>query len=405
MARILNSAIQDRLARFWHGIVASPRTAQWAKLARRVINVVMLLYVYFIVASAAFNGYVTKWATGADETKYLTVKSELEGTAYKPFAYRHLLADMTNAIDKIVPAKLKPKIISQLDKDHAVSKIVNTTASRDPSTAFRAYILYYLTFAFAWASLFVMRMACQRLDFDTATATIAPALLLLLFPVFLSQGGYDYDFAELFFMAAAIWLALAGRWWALLALTLFAAWNKETFAPFAIALYPLLRIRLGRLAAASTIGGCLVIAAGVLGVLHWRFGGNPGTLAIFWLPDNIRFYGKLYHLLGVEGTYGITGPRAYSFIVIGLIAVVVKRGWPRMSQPVRRHIIIAACINFPLFVLFCWRAEMRNLSMLSMSFLVLLAASVEAWLIAWRPAPRVGSVGEAGRERLATRST
>jgi hypothetical protein len=58
----------------------------------------------------------------------------------------------------------------------------------------------------------------------------------------------------------------------------------------------------------------------------------------------------------------------------------VWRGWSHLPQVVHRHAQIAAAINFPLYFLFCWPGEMRNLSMLYLVFLLALAANLNEWM-------------------------
>ena len=53
------------------------------------------------------------------------------------------------------------------------------------------------------------------------------------------------------------------------------------------------------------------------------------------------------------------------------------RGWRFLSRAMQRHAFLAAAINVPLYLIFCNPGELRNLSMLSVALLALLAANLD----------------------------
>ncbi len=53
----------------------------------------------------------------------------------------------------------------------------------------------------------------------------------------------------------------------------------------------------------------------------------------------------------------------------------------RSSSPtVKLHAKIAAVINFPLFILFCTPGEMRDLSLLYLTFILIMALNLNEWI-------------------------
>ena len=80
--------------------------------------------------------------------------------------------------------------------------------------------------------------------------------------------------------------------------------------------------------------------------------------------------------------------RAFTLIPLALLVWTVWRGWKLLPKPFQRHGQIAAAINLPLFFLFCQPGEMRDLSMLYIVFLLLLAMNITAVLQSWTGSER-----------------
>jgi hypothetical protein len=58
----------------------------------------------------------------------------------------------------------------------------------------------------------------------------------------------------------------------------------------------------------------------------------------------------------------------------------VWRAWPRLPRPIQRHAQLAAAINIPLYLLFVVPGELRDLSMLYIVFLLVLAVNLKEWM-------------------------
>jgi hypothetical protein len=71
---------------------------------------------------------------------------------------------------------------------------------------------------------------------------------------------------------------------------------------------------------------------------------------------------------------------AFDLLSLVLIVWTVWRGWRKLPQAIQRHGQIAAVINFPLYLLFCVPGEIRDLSMLFVTFFLLLAANLTRWI-------------------------
>jgi hypothetical protein len=63
-----------------------------------------------------------------------------------------------------------------------------------------------------------------------------------------------------------------------------------------------------------------------------------------------------------------------------LLIWTVWRSWRLLPFFVKRNAQIAAVINIPLYILFCQPGELRDLSLLFVSFLLMLGFSLEEWM-------------------------
>jgi hypothetical protein len=364
-----------------------------SKLYRRVC----VLLLFFVAASASFEGFFTKWhfrepgVVGGvgDTTEWrFGLVEMLEGTAIRPYVYRQLLPTFANWVDHVTPQKIKDKLYRSSSKQiEAQDFIFVSPLARNPTYFFRYLVLYVTTFLFAWLSVFAMYLVCGALDVPPLARACAPVLMILAIPYFMSVGGYYYDYPELAFMALAVWMALKFDWWWMLPVVALATWNKESFLFVVLTLYPLLRARSSR--ASALLGTCVLAltSAAVYAVIRVHFLNNPGGTVLDKWSGQLAFLLHPANWFRWERTYGIPMFRAFTILPLVLIAWTAWRGWRFLPREIQRHGQLAALINFPLFFLFCAAGEMRDLSMLYIVFMLLLAVNlmVEAgiWADAW----------------------
>ena len=164
----------------------------------------------------------------------------------------------------------------------------------------------------------------------------------------------------------------------MLPLVAVATWNKESFLLIIPTLFPILRQKSSRVSALIGTGALALASAGVYFNLRLRFQGNPGGTVLHEWRDQLRFLAHPLNFLRWEKTYGIPAFKAFTLIPLILIVWTAFRGWRRLPLEIQRHGQIAALINFPLFFLFCAPGEIRDLSLLYIVFLLLLAANFTA---------------------------
>ncbi|MDP9049125.1 MAG: hypothetical protein M3O31_00155 [Acidobacteriota bacterium] len=347
---------------------------------------VCCLVLMFVAASASFSGYYQKWhfaeADVAGDDSWAGIEAMLDGTAHRPSVYRRLLPATANWLDRVAPQKAKTSLENwqASDEDKLLDAISASPTASDPQYSFRYLAMYGLTFLCALLAVVAMYLVCGALEVPMPGALVAPVILILLVPYLMAGGGFFYDYPELAFFALAVWIALRFEWWWLIPIVALGTWNKETFLLFVVTLYPLLRRNSSRRAAAVRIGALCAVSLAVLIPIYLRFAQNPGGGAGDWWAVQLHFYLNARNMLfASEETYGVRMFSAFTLLPVALLVWTAVRGWKYLPAKIRQHARIAAAINIPLYFIFCNPGELRNLSMLYVALLVLIATSVNRW--------------------------
>lgn len=343
--------------------------AAWSPFA----SILLLAAVLWMAAAAGFSGFVAKWAFHDGDSTF-GIEAILDRSAHKPFVYRQLVPMLSDAASRLTPAALKERVATKLHPSRFFSRV------QPPSSVeagFRYVVVYYISFAALFASLFGLRQVALDAGAGKLAATSAAIAFALAFPYVLTRGGFFYDSVELFFLAAGFLLASRGRTWALIALAGPATLNKEAFLFFVPALYPLLRGRLSARDSLVAVAGALMVAGAVNALVKAAFFDAPGGAAIFQLFDNVKVYLMPRTYFRYEYTYGLVSPKEVSILTVAVVAAVVMRGWRNCPLAIRQHALVAAAINLPLFLVFATAGELRNLSLLFVAFVVLTAMAIE----------------------------
>ena len=352
--------------------------------------------VFSVAAAASFNGYYDKYRLYDTDPNGSTQGTNLfepmvDGSAERPYVYRQLLPMLANCVDRLVPEPTKDHLFARESHGTLFRRyLVSSPIVENRAYFLRYLIVYFMTFQFAWISVFAMFQLCKSAGYAPAVAAFSAVVMILLMPYFLTGGGYYYDYPELAFLAILAWMAIEFDWWWMIPVVALATWNKESLLLFIPTLYPLLRRRSSRIGALVATGILGLISTAVYFVLRFRFQHNLGSTVETHLMDqmiSIFHPGVAFHS---EKTYGVFSIRTFNPLVMALIAWTAWRGWRLLPKAIQRHAQIAAIINIPLYFLFCAPLELRDLSMLYITFLLLLAANLSQWSgdRTWTATPR-----------------
>ena len=258
----------------------------------------------------------------------------IDGTASRPYVYRHLLPDVANwlarslptdAISRRVPARAKQRISIEFNLQSKVHPV-------------QYLIVYILTYLSALLATFALYLLCRAADLPPPTAAFAAVIFMLLFPLIVVKGGYFFDYPKLMFMAAVAWMALRFEWWWTIPVVALAAWNKESFLLFTFTLYPLLRRRNSRTISLIAIGVLASVCAAVYLPARMHFAHNPGGTVEWHLKDQIQFYLHPFIMdTWIDRTYDLMFPALSSPLSTLLLIWVVWRTWRYLPFWIKRN--------------------------------------------------------------------
>ncbi|HEY3628904.1 MAG TPA: hypothetical protein VGL00_21620 [Terracidiphilus sp.] len=347
-----------------------------------------LFVLFFATAAASFHGYYSAQGlhdfTFGDPHAKWTFESDVDGTDLRPFVFRQMLPFAVNWVDSRFSEKAKDKLYNLRGRNGLLfrERIIDSPIARDRQYFLRYWLMYGLIFLFAWLSAYAMYWLAKALGFPPAAAALASISIMIVLPYIQAGEGHTYDYPELAFMALAALMAIKVDWWWLAPLTALATFNKESFLLFVVCLYPLIRQRTSRANALIGTGVLACIAVAVNLAVRYHFRNNPGSALEIHLSQQLAGLLRLVeprHMVMAK-TYGIWAFPTQNLLTLVLIVWTVARVWRFLSPVLKQHVRIAAVINLPLYILFCEPGEMRDLSLLFVSFLVLLAASLTQWM-------------------------
>jgi hypothetical protein len=337
--------------------------------------------IFFVAASASFFGYFQKahfLDRGLGGEYGGTFQTMMDGTANRPWVYRQMLPMIGNWIDSQVPASTQDLLYNFKAADGRPLRehFFQTDIANDRRYFVRYVAIYIAAFLFAWLAIYAMSRTCTSLGVDRAIASFAAIIMILAMPYLI---GYFYDFPELAFLALACWLAIDFDWWWLIPVCALGTWNKESFLLFIPALYPFIRGRVSRKQAWVATLVLLGAALAVYVPIHLHFKNNPGGTVLLRLDRQILVGRQISKLFAHDTTYGILSLTPYNPFCLALIAWTVWRGWSYLPKKMQSHALSALAINIPLYLLFCEVGELRDLSFLYVTMLLLIAQNLRAW--------------------------
>lgn len=336
----------------------------------KILPKLMMIFLVLTVTSAVYCGFFTRWAF-RDGNGAFGVEMMLDETAHRPFVYRQIIPQTAKLLREALPEPAQKKISERLLKKQPLADIYGE-AEIPEQFVIEYHFMYILCYLSFFVAIWILRSILTEVLADGVAGTLGALLFALIVPMFEVKGGYFYDFPELMFFFAAVRFALHGQWKALLLLTPFAAWNKESFVFFAFTLFPLLETRLSRKKALLIAGAAVIIAGCAYLPVHFAYAGNDGGTTEWHLFEHLSLFFSLGSWWHMSTIYGMAIGDQMFFPHILYVFWIVTRGWRKLDPRWQFHAKIAAILTVPLYWLFCTPGELRNLSFLYPAFAVLL---------------------------------
>ena len=330
---------------------------------------VLLLW---IVASAAFSGFVAKWGF-RDGVDRMGIEKIIDGTAHKPFVYRQLLPSIANAIADRLPSSMVERF-EKKEFGQSYSKI--KLEGKSGEYKFKYLFIYVTCFLSLFLGLVLLYHVLISSGYDNATSLISVIAFGLSVPYFETGGGYFYDFPEMLFMFLSAYLAIKNKYVILLLVIVLATLNKESFLLFVPMLLPLVKSRNSYKITLMIMTAGLAIALLINLAIKYIYQLNDGGIVEIHFFNNIVNYINPRTYLGYEFTYGVPSPEGLNVVVLMVLAYFIYHGFSGLSKHIKHHIFLALAISLTVFLLFSATNELRNLSFMYLSLTFLIAQSV-----------------------------
>lgn len=355
---------------------APVRTTYWA----------ILCLLYGIAASQALWSFANKWTTIMDHPQY-SLSMTLAGEAPKPYAYRILMPATVHFI-----AQNMPRPIAAIIEERAVRTLQRSLedgSKIDRRMATPYGIALLLNFAFLFATLLMLRQLGRLLLLSSGVGDrpsspdpildAAPILFALLLTIsYRADNGFIYDHLELLLLSSYLLAAASGRSVLSLVILPLAVLNKETaiFYPIfggIIRWYQASQTPMHDRAKTTLLEFAIVLSL-FFGV-RVHLSDHPGASTEWHFFGNLEFWLSWRPWVNITSPHSplIMMPKPSNLIVLLPLLTAIFGYWKYKPKICRALLMGSGGISGPLFILFCYRDEFRNLSLM-FPFLYLVSA-------------------------------
>lgn len=339
----------------------------WIKLS----NYVLLFFFFSVVAAASFQGYFAKWTNRDD---FDGIKISMENETKPPFIYRRLMIEIAQNTVKILPQNVRDKYIEKYKSDNYIAEYYKK-ANVLEKYILEYYFLYYLTYFFLLATMFLMRETFINITQNKLAGTGVAIVFAVLFPLFENGGGYWYDFGEIFFFTLFLYFITSDKILQLKILyiflpifTILATYNKESFLFFLATLFPFFATKFGNKKTVILLSSYMFLAGITYLFVRYNYApDNTKSSFIFYqLQDHFE---RIFEGWGqTEVFYSVPFGRGTHWSYFLLMFILIKLAWKKIPAVFKHNAYIALFITTPLYLAACTPGELRNFSLMYPAF-------------------------------------
>lgn len=351
---------------------------------RRLPYFILLALFYLLAASQAIQSFSYKWTTIAVHKQYSLDKT-LKFETPKPYAYRVFMPAVVNMVVDAAPGALLQQLIDR-SKNTLQANIGGEVQMMSNKVIASHAVIILFDYIFLLVTFWVLRAAGKittRGNSGDAIANVVTDLGPVLFAFMLAlsyrvYNGFIYDHLELLCLSLYMLFSLQRNLLMSICAVAVAIFNKETaifFPLFGASIY-LARTKLSPGGLRTWFDSAsnpklliklffelLVVVSGYVFV-HFIFHDALGGPVEFHGPKNFWFWFSLAPWISFTTPHLqlIPLPKPTNILVILPIILVVFGVWNKKPSVVRLPLIVSMAVNIPLFFLFSYRDEFRNLS-------------------------------------------
>jgi len=325
-----------------------------------------LALTYLLVSSSTVNAFLVKWRTlNSAQYGFALV---LEHKTPRPYAYRVLMPTLVNGLAKLEP--IRRTLGRPLLLDRGVQRYMppDSVAHWSADLRVKYLIAGFLMVGFLMLAMFSLRGLTRTFYPDSRVmADAGPILFGLALPLtFRGESGFLYDFSEMGLFFLGVHLLARRRLWAFLGVLPLILLNKESNAVVWVFSAVILLSRRPWRQALLHLGLQAAVIGGILLGLWTAFADSPGGMVELHAMGNLRHWSRLSTYLDfmTTGVAFVPVPKPHNIVLLILLVWLAVSRWRSKPVLARRLFLASAILNLPLMLLFCYRDEWRNLSLM-----------------------------------------
>lgn len=343
---------------------------RWIESASYAILIALF---YSIAASQAIQSFSYKWTTIAVHKQY-SLDKVFEGTAPKPYAYRILIPSVINGVIDYAPDHWLLPILKRSKNTLSATIGIESEKINDKiATSYGLTLL--LDFFLLVFTLFTLRELTKKIlsiggALNKLIADVAPILFALMLSIsYRVYNGFVYDHFELFALSAYVLFSWEKRWGPSIFILALAILNKETaifFPLFGLAIsYARNQDYQPKNDGWKFLAEFVVVIVGFVFV-RYLLRNHPGGSVEWHAIGNLDFWLSTTPLSAMTTPHlqVIPLPKPTNIIIFLPIFYSIFGFWIKKPSVVKITLLLSACINLPLFFIFSYRDEFRNLSLM-----------------------------------------
>lgn len=273
-------------------------------------------FLYFlitlVISAGIFVTYLSLNHLGGSE--YGDFSRALEGTAFRPAAYRLLVPALAKAGANFIPSEVLDKFASLPQGTIISQTLAQLSNEKYFGEAIGALLVMYSSVV---GFVLVEKALLKELGYSVKEQLVLPILLACLILPFSVHFAYVYDLPQVFLFALCILFLYRRNWAAYLVFLMVSLLNKET-SFFLIIIFAVYYFqRLPRREFTLLLGAQFVIFVALRAVIMYIYRNNPGV-TIFWSIQ--------YHL---DQYTKYPSTLIFTLILFGVILFLMGKDWQR----------------------------------------------------------------------------
>lgn len=168
----------------------------WKTPFKKILKLSILWMILIACTANVCNSFFIKWGF-RDDSRYASLISVIDGTAYQPYVYRSAIPRLADQLIQHLPPEKQEKLFHKITssdklKHHFFYDVPDSQWT--PRVALDYHLMYGLTLLSFLLTLVYLRKIFLHFSANYSASILAVVLFSLMYPLLFKRGGYFYDF-------------------------------------------------------------------------------------------------------------------------------------------------------------------------------------------------------------------